>query len=49
MKGVYNPLQFVSYLMFYIVAFFIILTGLILYVHVYHEGLGGLLYPICRP
>ncbi|QKF64740.1 Ni/Fe-hydrogenase, b-type cytochrome subunit [Campylobacter corcagiensis] len=49
MKGVYNPLQFASYLMFYIVAFFIILTGLILYVHVYHEGLGGLLYPICRP
>ena len=29
--------------------FGIILTGLILYVHVYHEGLGGLLYNALRP
>lgn len=27
----------------------IILTGLILYTHTYHEGLGGLLYHILRP
>ncbi|AII14818.1 [NiFe] hydrogenase, cytochrome b subunit [Campylobacter iguaniorum] len=48
LSGVYNPLQFVSYLFFYIVLFVICLTGLILYVHVYHEGLGGLLYDPMR-
>lgn len=42
-KGVYNPLQFVSYVLFYIVIFGILLTGLMLYTHSYHEGLGGLL------
>ncbi|ANE32644.1 Ni/Fe-hydrogenase, b-type cytochrome subunit [Campylobacter hyointestinalis] len=46
--GTYNPLQFVSYLFFYIILFVICLTGLILYVHVYHEGLGGLLYDPMR-
>ena len=25
------------------------LTGLILYIHVYHDGLGGFLYDILRP
>lgn len=48
LKGVYNPLQFASYLLFYLVLAFICLTGLILYVHVYHEGLGGLLYEPMR-
>ena len=48
-RGVYNPLQLSSYIMFYLVIAGIILTGLILYVHVYHEGIGGLLYPILRP
>lgn len=48
LKGVYNPLQFASYLFFYLVLFVICLTGLILYVHVYHEGLGGLLYEPMR-
>ena len=48
LKGVYNPLQFAAYFMFYIVLFVICLTGLILYVHVYHEGLGGLLYEPMR-
>ncbi len=47
-KGVYNPLQFVSYTLFYLVIFGIILTGLILYAHSYHEGLGGLL-SVLRP
>ncbi|EOI0353177.1 Ni/Fe-hydrogenase, b-type cytochrome subunit [Campylobacter coli] len=49
LKGVYNPLQFVTYIFFYIVMVGIILTGLILYTHTYHEGLGGLLYEVLRP
>nr|WP_314786433.1 Ni/Fe-hydrogenase, b-type cytochrome subunit [uncultured Campylobacter sp.] len=48
LKGVYNPLQFASYFFFYLVLFLICLTGLVLYVHVYHEGLGGLLYEPMR-
>ena len=48
LKGVYNPLQFASYFFFYVVLFLICLTGLALYVHVYHEGLGGLLYEPMR-
>ncbi|TEY03583.1 Ni/Fe-hydrogenase, b-type cytochrome subunit [Campylobacter sp. US33a] len=49
LKGVYNPLQFVTYFFFYIIIMGIIVTGLILYTHVYHEGLGGFLYGILRP
>ena len=49
LKGCYNPLQFVTYSFFYAVMFGIIITGLILYVHTYHEGLGGLLYGVLRP
>ena len=49
LRGVYNPLQFISYLGFYLVLFVICLTGMILYVHVYHEGLGGVLYGLLRP
>ncbi|MDX2330761.1 Ni/Fe-hydrogenase, b-type cytochrome subunit [Campylobacter hepaticus] len=48
-KGVYNPLQFVTYFFFYLVMLGIILTGLVLYTHTYHEGLGGILYAILRP
>lgn len=48
-KGVYNPLQFVSYVLFYLVIAGIILTGLILYTHTYHEGLGGVLSSVLRP
>lgn len=48
-KGVYNPLQFVTYFFFYLVIAGIILTGLILYTHTYHQGLGGLLYEILKP
>ncbi|MCW1360615.1 Ni/Fe-hydrogenase, b-type cytochrome subunit [Campylobacter jejuni] len=49
LKGVYNPLQFVTYFFFYIIIMGIIVTGLVLYTHVYHEGLGGFLYGILRP
>jgi Ni/Fe-hydrogenase 1 B-type cytochrome subunit len=48
LKGVYNPLQFATYFAFYIILALLCLTGLILYVHVYHEGLGGLLYEPMR-
>jgi len=44
LKGVYNPLQFVSYFGFYLMLFGIIITGLILYVHTTHLGLGDWLY-----
>lgn len=49
LKGCYNPLQFFTYMIFYVVMIGIILTGLILYTHVYHNGLGGILYDILRP
>lgn len=48
LKGVYNPLQFASYFFFYLVLALICLTGLILYAHVYHDGLGGLIYEPMR-
>ena len=48
LKGVYNPLQLMAYIGLYIVFFILIITGLILYVNVYHEGLGGLLYAPMR-
>lgn len=48
LKGVYNPLQLMAYLGMYITFFVLIITGLVLYVHVYHEGLGGALYGIMR-
>lgn len=49
LKGVYNPLQFFAYLGVYIAIIMICLTGLVLYIHVFHEGLGGALYDILRP
>ncbi len=44
LKGTYNPVQFVAYVGFYLMVFGIILTGLMLYVQVYHQGLGAVLY-----
>lgn len=44
LKGTYNPVQFAAYIGFYLMIFGIILTGLMLYVQVYHEGLAGFLY-----
>lgn len=43
-KGMYGPLQFFSYTMIMVFTVLASVTGLILYVHVYHQGLGGLLY-----
>ncbi|PHS36724.1 MAG: Ni/Fe-hydrogenase, b-type cytochrome subunit [Sulfurovum sp.] len=48
LKGVYNPLQFMAYFAMYILFYLLIITGIVLYVHVYHEGLGGALYGIGR-
>jgi len=47
-KGMYGPLQFFSYTMIMLLIVVASLTGLILYVHVYHQGLGGLLYEPMR-
>ena len=41
-RGVYNPLHLVAYVTFYICLFFVCLTGVMLYSHVYHEGLGAI-------
>lgn len=49
MKGAYNPLQFMAYAGVYFAIILICLTGLILYMHTYHEGIGGLIYDILRP
>lgn len=47
-KGVYNPLQFMAYAGIYIAIVMICITGLILYVNVYHEGMGGFFYESMR-
>jgi len=48
LQGTYNPLQFIAYIGFYALMVILIITGLILYVHVYHDGLGAMLYDIMR-
>ncbi len=48
LKGAYNPVQFAAYIGFYLMMFALVITGLILYVHSYHDGLGGLLYEPMR-
>lgn len=48
LNGVYNPLQFAAYVGFYLMMFGLILTGFILYVHVYHDGIAGMLYSTMR-
>ncbi len=49
LRGAYNPIQFVAYIGMYIMVIVVCLTGMILYVHVYHKGLGGLMYEYLRP
>jgi len=48
-KGVYNPLQFIAYLGVYVTLVVISLTGLVLYMHNFHGGFGGMLYDMLRP
>ncbi len=47
-KGFYGPLQFFTYFMIMVLVVVASVTGLILYVHVYHQGVGGLLYDSMR-
>lgn len=49
LRGAYNPLQFVAYIGLYALVILISITGLVLYVHSYHNGLGGFLYDYMRP
>jgi Ni/Fe-hydrogenase 1 B-type cytochrome subunit len=48
LSGMYNVIQFMAYIGFYLMSIGLIITGLILYVHVYHNGLGGMLYSTMR-
>lgn len=47
-KGLYGPLQFLTYTMIMVLVIVASVTGLILYVHVYHQGIGGWLYDSMR-
>ncbi len=47
-KGIYGPLQFLTYTAIMILVVLASVTGLILYVHVYHQGVGGWLYDPMR-
>ena len=47
-KGFYGPLQFITYTGIMRLVVLASITGLILYVHVYHQGVGGLLYEPMR-
>jgi len=48
LTGAYNVVQFLAYTAFYFMMVGLIITGLILYAHVYHQGLGGMLYEPAR-
>jgi len=47
-KGLYGPLQFMTYSAIMILVVVASVTGLVLYVHVYHLGIGGWLYEPMR-
>ena len=47
-KGLYGPLQFLTYTVIMVLLIVVSVTGLVLYVHVYHQGLGGWLYESMR-
>ncbi len=47
-KGIYGPLQFLTYFAIMVLVVVASITGLILYVHVYHQGVGALLYDPMR-
>ena len=42
-KGIYNPIQFFAYFSFAMLILIISLSGVILYYHTYHNGLGEVL------
>ena len=47
-KGLYGPLQFITYFAITVLVILASVTGLVLYVHVYHQGIGGFLYEPMR-
>jgi len=47
-KGFYGPLQFITYTAIMVLVIVASITGLVLYVQVYHQGIGGLLYEPMR-
>jgi Ni/Fe-hydrogenase 1 B-type cytochrome subunit len=47
-KGIYGPLQFMTYFAITVLVIVASVTGLVLYVHVYHQGIGGWLYEPMR-
>ncbi len=47
-KGIYGPLQFMTYFAISVLVIVASVTGLVLYVHVYHQGIGGWLYEPMR-
>lgn len=49
LRGAYNPIQLVAYVGLYVMIYIICITGLIMYVHNFHDGLGGFLYDFMRP
>lgn len=48
-NGLYNPLQLMSYIGIYVALYGMIFTGIILFMHVYHNGAMGVIYPLFRP
>ncbi|QOY53982.1 Ni/Fe-hydrogenase, b-type cytochrome subunit [Candidatus Sulfurimonas marisnigri] len=48
LSGAYNVIQLLAYVAFYFAISGLIITGLVLYVHSYHEFIGGLLYDPMR-
>ncbi len=47
-KGIYGPLQFITYFAITVLVIVASVTGLTLYVHVYHLGVGSFLYEPMR-
>ncbi|MDE7317983.1 MAG: Ni/Fe-hydrogenase, b-type cytochrome subunit [Helicobacter sp.] len=47
-NGAYNPLQLVTYTFLMILIVLMSVTGIVLYMHTYHEGLGGALEPVFK-
>lgn len=48
-RGIYNPLQFIAYFVIFVTLIVISVTGLILYMHCYHDGLAAMMYEPLRP
>lgn len=47
-NGAYNPLQLVTYTLLMILILVMSVSGVVLYMHTYHEGLGAVLMPFFK-